>query len=198
MELTPDERDGITELGNIGTGKASVYLAELVGDDVDLDVPYVEIVSFSDAVNALPDAVIQEERHVNAYLSTEGVHGNIVLDFPSDSVCPFLSRVDGSEFDTLDEEGRQRLHEVGMGVAERFLQAIDQFLSLDLGIGEGQVSSEHPTSLLRRLATAEDGDSEALLIATPFTIAPDIRGQLLLLITADDAEELVDALDAMM
>lgn len=194
MELTPEERDGILEVGNIGTGQASGYLSELVGERVELAVPYVDIVSFSDAVSPVP---VQEGQHVNVRLATRGVEGSIVLDFPVESGVRFLNRVDGTDGDALDAEGRERLREVGEGVAERFMQAIDQFLTLDLDVGGGEVSTEQPSTLLNRIAT-EDGGSEALLIATPFTIDTDVEGQLLLLITAEDAEKLVDALDAML
>lgn len=197
MELTPEERDGILELGNIGTGQASSYLAEVVDGKITLDVPSIHILSFSDAVDPVPDVLVEKERHVNACLPTKGMAGRIVLDFPEQSGIRFLSRMEDDDREAFDAEGRERLREVGEGVAERFLQAIDQFLSLDLEAGEGEVSGEHPSALLHRLAT-RDGRSEALLVATPFTIDTDVEGQLLLLITAEDAEKLVDALDAML
>lgn len=197
MDLTREERDGILELGNIGTGQASSYLADVVDGKIKLDVPSLHILSFSDAVDPVPDEVVEEDRHVNACLSTKGMNGRIVLDFPEQSGIRFISRVDGADREALDAEGWERLQEVGEGVAERFLQAIDQFLSLNLAAGDGEVSGEQPSALLHRLAT-RDGRSEALLVATPFTIDADVEGQLLLLITAEDAEKLVDALDAML
>ena len=49
--LNKDQRDAITEIVNIGVGKGSATLSEMVQTEIALNVPYVNVVAFEDLFN---------------------------------------------------------------------------------------------------------------------------------------------------
>ena len=60
IKLTELQKDALGELFNIGMGRASASLSEMVGEEVELSVPLVEILPYSEAIENISITVGQE------------------------------------------------------------------------------------------------------------------------------------------
>ena len=74
MALTLDEISGgyfdvLRELGNIGAGNATTALATMIGSKIDMKVPQVMLVPFTDVGSMLGG---EEQEMVGAYLGVDG------------------------------------------------------------------------------------------------------------------------------
>ena len=98
------ELSAIQEIGNIGTGSAATALSQLVGRQIDIDVPQLELVSLADAA----DEIGPPESEVMGVLTPimRDFAAGLLLVFPVGSaevLCGMLG------VDAYDEMGRSCL-----------------------------------------------------------------------------------------
>jgi chemotaxis protein CheC len=114
MELTYAQRDALTELINIGYGRAAGALSELTGHRISLEVPRVSMHEMAELAPELEDVVQGEVASVNQMFSGP-IAGNAMLVLDSHSAV-VLSRLltDGRGADgALDVSTREIITEVG-------------------------------------------------------------------------------------
>ena len=151
LNLTELQRDTITELLNIGMGRAAAALGEMVGEEVALSVPSVQVLSRHDAA-----ALVREkgcERIVAVLQEFSGFFwGDTMLVFPEDKSLDLVHSLikDTFPLDIMTEMEQDALMEVGNIALNACIGSIANIL-------QSQVSSSLP-SFLRGPCEAIFGD----------------------------------------
>ncbi len=90
MILSPDQNDAMTELVNIGMGKAAASLNDLVNTHVKLTVPQVFLLDFDSLLSSLRE--LREETLSTVQLVFKGaIEGSAILVFPPASALNLVT-----------------------------------------------------------------------------------------------------------
>ena len=159
MELTLDQKDALTELINIGYGRAAGALSELTGYRITLEVPQVTMHEIARITPMLQDQISSDVASVDQVF-TGPIAGTalLLLDPQAALALSQLMTDERSDGKELDSNGREIITEVGnillnacLGVFGNLLQVPITFavphLQVD-GIAEvmdavGKQSREH-------------------------------------------------------
>ena len=157
LNLTELQRDTITELLNIGMGRAAAVLSEMVSEEVALTVPSVEMLSRRDAA-----VLVRErgcERIVAVLQEFSGFFwGDTMLVFPEDKSLDLVHSLikDTFPLDIMTEMEQEALMEVGNITLNACIGSIANFL-------QSEVCSSLP-SLLRGPCEVIFGDKNGLQV----------------------------------
>lgn len=112
--LTDVQRDALTEIINIGVGRAGSVLSELVGSTVKLHVPSVGLTSLPNLPSCLSLAGEAELASVRQHFSGS-LDGRAVLLFPRESGNILARQLigEGPDIISIDSEREEALIEVG-------------------------------------------------------------------------------------
>src|SRR4051794_10847543 len=171
------EHDALTELVNIGVSRAAVNLRKMIGEQVLLSVPSVEIISRKAA------AALVRERETDQLVAVrqgfEGAFsGQALLIFPESNSLELVRAVTGDELspDELQEMEQEALSETGNIVLNGCLATMANMLQKPLTMslpqvlrGDGQLLFDPPGQ------TSEQG--VVLFLYINFAVSGrDIRG----------------------
>jgi len=157
LNLTELQRDTITELLNIGMGRAAAALSEMVGEEVALSVPSVEVLSRRDAA-----VLVREkgcERIVAVLQEFSGFFGGgTMLVFPADKSLDLVHSLikDTFPLDIMTEMEQEALMEIGNITLNACIGSIANIL-------QSEVSSSLP-SFLRGPCEAIFGDKHGVQV----------------------------------
>ncbi|MDG5788167.1 chemotaxis protein CheC [Evansella sp. AB-P1] len=134
-KIKPEHLDILKEVGNIGAGHAATALSRLLNKTIDMNVPAVKVVSFSEVHDLLGgnDAVVAA-----IFLKIEGdVPGNMFFMLPVNEASKLIQQLTGdTSIDFMDsstsEIGISALTETGNILAGSYLSALSDFTSLQL------------------------------------------------------------------
>lgn len=175
--------DVLTEMVNIGVGRAAASLSELVGHRVELRVPALRTLDVDDLLRAFTT----EDHAVDLAVTQDfrgGLDGRAILAFPSASAIKLgqlLSGVDG-DGNELTEDLAGVLEEVGNIVLNGVLGTFGNMSRCELDYSVPRLARSG--GLERVIHTAElEGRSRVVLLAnTHFFVAErNIEGSLILL-----------------
>lgn len=175
------ERDALTELVNIGVSRAAASLRKMVGEQVLLSVPSVEVVTRTGA-----GALIREREHgelVAVMQDFSGVFsGRALLIFPQANSLSLVHAVTGgilSPNETIEMEG-EALAETGNVVLNSCLATMANMLQQPLSMSLPEVIRGDGLSLFE--ATPEREGGVVLFLYINFAINErDIRGYIAML-----------------
>jgi len=196
-ELNEFQKDALRELGNLGSGKASSELSELINSKVNLEVPFVDLVPTKN----IPDLVGGPKRLVVGTYSqiTGDVMGTLVVIFPIKSalmLVDILKKKPIGTCEVLDVDDRNRIKDVGEILSSAYLETFASFLGIHATYEEPRLVSAFGESLpdFVLLNIKED---YALLLKTNFQIPSTeaLEGNFVLLLTAKSIEKIIDAIN---
>jgi chemotaxis protein CheC len=184
------ERDALTELVNIGVSRAAVSLRKMVGAQVLLTVPSIDVVTRARAVMLIgqrePGALIAVRQDFDGAFS-----GSALLIFPEDNSLILVRAVAGDdlskpELDAIEDEA---LAETGNIVLNGCLASMSNMLEqrLDFSLplvvrGDGTVLFSGPEG---------DGTGVVLFLYINFTIDQrEVRGYIAMLMDLPSVEAL--------
>jgi len=200
LNLTELQRDTITELLNIGMGRAAAALGEMVGEEVALSVPSVEVLSRHDAA-----ALVREqgcERIVAVLQKFSGFFwGDTLLVFSEDKSLDLVHSLikDTFPLDIMTEMEQEALMEVGNITLNACIGSIANIL-------QSQVSSSLP-SFLRGPCEAIFGDKHGvqgnneiiMFLRMDFALhASDMHGCVVFLVDGDAMGMLREHIDQLL
>lgn len=194
MKPNAHQLDALTELMNIGVGRAAGMLNEMIDSPIELHVPVVKVLRSSEL--AMEIGQPSEELLSFVRLVFRGaIRGTAALLFPTDSAANLVAALTGEESSPdLDSVRAGTLSEVGNIVINGVMGSIGNVLSLPL-------SYELPTYLetsLAQLFTTSHGDPTVLVAHTRFTVQDlEIQGTILLIFEVLSFDALLGAIDAM-
>lgn len=131
--LTELELDALTELVNLGVGRAAVNLREMVGEQVHLSVPLLKLVNRMDAAALL----VRPERSklVAVHQIFEGdISGRVLLIFPEVKSLELVRAVTGGELslEEIIELEQEALAETGNIILNGCMATIANMLERSL------------------------------------------------------------------
>jgi len=197
MNVTPYQIDALTELINIGVGRAAGMLNQILEAHVHLKVPSIRI---------FPHFEIEQTLHEMAVIPLSVVSlafkgpfsGTALLAFPSDSAANLVNIVAGEEPDLSDLDSIRvgALTEVGNIILNGVMGSVSNVLKKHLNYSIPVYVEDTIKHLL-----FEDGlelDSPIILAKTELTIKKfQIKGNIILLFRVNLFNTLIEILDTM-
>lgn len=177
ISLTELEHDALTEVVNIGVSRAAASLRKMVGQQVLLSVPAVDVVSRTHA------AALLGERESDALIAVkqafEGAFsGRALLIFPEANSLALVNAVTGEELssDEVADLEEEALAETGNIILNNCLATMANMLMQPLTMSTPRVIRGDGPTLFRGEGGAEGGGS-VLFLYINFSIRNrDIRG----------------------
>jgi chemotaxis protein CheC len=193
-QLTELQRDALTELANLGVGRAAASLSRMVAEPIHLAVPAVDVMTRTEAIRLL------EEREQKAGLIAVGqgfrgpFSGRALLIFPEARSLELIRAVVGQE-PTIEEVAdleQEALAEIGNVILNGFLGTIANLLARPLYTALPCVERGRGGVLLGASSEKElEPDAPVLFLQIDFTIrSRDIRGYIAVLMNFHSLEAL--------
>ncbi len=129
MKLSDMEIDALTEMVNIGVGRAANSLSDIIGEHILLKVPHVRVFPLDDLADAL--SAFEKDKHSSVLQAFHGdFTGTSALIFPPQSAVRLVSALTGGEIDspTLDSVRSGTLVEIGNIVINAILGTMGNML----------------------------------------------------------------------
>ncbi|RAK04917.1 chemotaxis protein CheC [Halanaerobium saccharolyticum] len=130
MDLDQSKRDILKEVANIGAGNAATAFSGMIGQEINMTVPKVELIDIQD----LPAITGDEEEYIACIMINFSgeISGKILLVVDMENVERMLKLIFST--DELPEKSMQHsaLNELGNILSGAYLKAINDFTDLDL------------------------------------------------------------------
>jgi chemotaxis protein CheC len=198
-QITADHKDAITEIINIGFGRAAASLSVLIGSHIILHVPNLEIYALTDLVDILEDAIPREAVIIHQVFSGQ-ISGDVLLfmDIESASVLVDLLSGGNGVAKRISPSDREALIEVGNILMNGYIGSFGNLLHLKLSFDLPHLREE---SLARWLDSTRASLSEdrqyVVLVKTEFIVANvQAGGYVALLLDLESLRTLVFIVDS--
>ena len=147
--LDNEQLDALSEVFNIGVGKAAAALSTLIRDEVLLAVPHVSVVTVNEAVQQLGATGLSEMYGVRQPFAG-ALNGDALLIFPSEQSLDLVRIVAGSSASdaALGEMAHDAMAEIGNVMLNACIAALGDLLGEHFEIGTPQVDSGDGRTLL--------------------------------------------------
>jgi len=202
--LTDLQKDALTEIINIGVGRAGSVLSELVGTIVKLHVPSVGLTSLSKLPECLSLANEAELASVRQNF-TGTLDGRAILLFPRESGNTLARQLIGEDSDitSIDSEREEALTEVGNILLNSVLGSMSNILNQRLEYGmpqynEGALKKLAPNDNIHDTLNDNEDDCHILYANAHFDIeAFRITGNVLIVFDVTSFNQLLTRVDKM-
>ncbi len=191
ISLTELERDALAELANIGVSRAAASLRKMVGQQVMLSVPSVEVVSQKTA------GALVAEREGNNLVAVQqefagAFAGRAMLIFPQAKSLELIRAIVGPEVDAADAKDieEEALAETGNVILNGCLATMANILHQSLTVSLPVVRRGTGVRLFQLNDTSTDSGL-VLFLYINFSISDlDIRGYIAMLMDLPSLENL--------
>lgn len=191
--LTDIQIDALTEIFNVGAGRAALSLSEIVGDEVRLSVPSLEVLrtrEIDEQVLALASTrfaavsqVFDGPFDAEAVLLFAEVHA---LEIVRDMMGSQMSLEDLAEFE------REAMCELGNIILNACLSAMADILGITLNSSLPEYAISSPQEISARLAAGESGETYVLVLHIDLLIEKhQTSGHLVFLLSSTSLNRLV-------
>jgi chemotaxis protein CheC len=197
MSATPYQIDALTELINIGVGRAAGMLNQILEAHVQLNVPSVKIFPHSEIEKVLSN-VAKTRLSVVSLVFKGSFSGTALLAFPSDSASHLVNILTGEELDVLDLDSVRvgALTEVGNIVLNGVMGSVSNVLKKRLSYSIPAYVEDTIEHLLNE--DSLDPDSTIILAKTELVIKKfHIKGDIILLFRVNLFNTLIETLETM-
>ncbi|MFB6203619.1 MAG: chemotaxis protein CheC [Candidatus Nanohaloarchaea archaeon] len=196
-KLTELQRDGISEIGNIGAGRVATRLSDITGKRVNLSVPQVDIIPPSATENITELAENPHSPIVSVFSPLKGIGGGIVLSFQKKEYSQFLNLLEE------DEDGsNDNLLEIGEETADIYLDSMEQFLELNVDTEEPDLIFLPLEGLFKNIVaeigSESEEESDILVVKTVMEIEDVVKGEITMIIEIEETDRIIDALEKRM
>lgn len=192
------QRDALTEMMNLGVGRAASAFSKLVGDEVLLSVPEVSLTTVSDAVALFANG--DTAAFAGVMETFDGfIDGTAALLFPGERSLELVRVVIGEDMpaEEISELEEETLAEIGNIILNNCLATVANALRKRIHTSLPETYRATGESMFPFLEpTAEDGSAMLLLVQIDFSLRErDIRGFLAFLIDLKSTEAFRAAID---
>ena len=198
MELTLTQKDALTELINIGYGRAAGALSELTGYRITLEVPQVAMHNIDEVTPMLETVVKGEVASVNQVFSGP-IAGNALLLLDQEAAL-MLSRLfadDRSPTRGFDANAREVITEIGNILLNACLGVFGNLLQVHVSFAVPRLQVETVGDVLNSITLeAEEKLTYALMIHTRFHLrASNVTGYLVIILGIISLDRLLRELE---
>jgi chemotaxis protein CheC len=180
--LTDLERDALTEVVNIGVSRAASSLRKMIGEEVILSVPAIEIMAPQDAVRLIAER--ETDELVAIQQQFEGAFsGRALLIFPKATSLDLVRAIMGGDVppDEIAEMEQEALAETGNVILNGCLATMANMLKRSLDISLPEVIRGDGARLFI-LEKGRSSDGLVLFLYINFSVRnKDIRGYIAML-----------------
>jgi chemotaxis protein CheC len=151
--------DALRELANIASGNAATALAQMLGREVELNVPRVLALSLADAVDACGSP---DEATTSVVIPLDGDIDGVVLLLIDPQGAEALCRLLG--VDAWDEIGESALREIGNILGTSCLNALASMTGLHLEPRPPHLTTDMLGAIVSSLALSQTASTELVLV----------------------------------
>jgi chemotaxis protein CheC len=151
--------DALRELANIASGNAATSLAQMLGREVDLNVPRVLALPLADAVEACGSP---EDATVSVVIPLDGDVTGVVLLLIEPEGAEALCKLLG--VDAWDEIGESALREIGNILGTSCLNALASMTGLHLEPRPPHLTTDMLGAIVSSLALSQTASTELVLV----------------------------------
>lgn len=197
MQLTAEQRDALTELINIGFGRAAASLSRLTGHRVQLEVPQVTMCPVGELSNALRPYIDGEIASVHQVFSGPvGGDALLVLDQRSGGILKELLTSEPALPLSIDASAREVIAEVGNILLNACLGMFGNLLRVQVSFAVPHVTLEGLESVLESLIIDRQGLRYALVVHAGFRLkSSSVTGYLIIVLSVASVDRLLRAVD---
>ena len=130
MELDQSKQDILKEVANIGAGNAATAFSGMIGQEINMTVPQVELID----IQELPAITGDEEEYIACIMINFSgeISGKILLVVDMENVEKMLKLIFATDELPGKEMQHSALNELGNILSGAYLKAINDFTDLDL------------------------------------------------------------------
>lgn len=198
MELTITQKDALTELINIGYGRAANALSELTGYRVALEVPQVAVHEIEKVAPLLESVINGEVAAVNQVFSGP-ISGNALLLLEEEAAIVLSRLFDHERAPTrgFDASAREVITEIGNILLNACLGVFGNLLHVQVAFAVPRLHVETVDHLLHSLTIdAKEKLNYALMIQTRFSLrTSDVSGYLVIILGITSLDRLMRELE---
>ncbi|MFY0627221.1 MAG: hypothetical protein JXR07_13055 [Reichenbachiella sp.] len=195
--LSEKQKDAITEIVNIGVGKGSATLSQMLNEEIILNVPYANVISFDKVLLEFEDLHVKQVHAVEMQFRGEyqGL-ANVILS--TDSASHLAAVLTGLSTDSPDliqmKDGV--ITEVGNIILNAVMGSFGNILAVPFEYNIPQSFEGDISDLYHHLD--QEKYSQVLICRTNFTIKDrNIEGEILIMYEIGSFNKLKDLLDTM-
>jgi len=196
MMIDDDSRDAITEMINIGVGRAAGILNEITGSNIQLRVPSLRIVRFGELLDA-PYSLQGNEELSTVMQEFHGkFSGTTSLAFPAESAASLVKLLSGETGSSQDMDAVQveTLKEVGNIIINAVMGSISNVLGENLTFTLPVYCEGNLTEIASNRHAIKP-DDWVVLAQTQFMIeSMSIEGMILLVLEVGSLDRLVESI----
>ena len=203
MEQQPEEMDLdiLKEIANIGAGNAVTALTQMIGNNIDMHVPKVQMLSFQELADVIGGA---ETLVAGLMVSLSGdLEGSILFILEDSNAHHLVGKLMGYQLDQIQVETgvfteieQSALTEVGNIIAGAYLNSISKMTNLKIRTTIPYLAIDMAGAILSvpAIEFGKLGD-KALLIQSTFTdMEVDISGYFIMIPTLESYNRILKAL----
>lgn len=175
--LSELELDALTEMVNIGVGRAAASLREMVGEQVHLSVPKVTLVSRDQAILTLGENEVSNLVGIHQVFEGE-ITGRALLIFPDTKSLELVRAVVGGELplEEIIELEQEALAEIGNIILNGCLATVANLLQRSLKMSLPEILRGEPAVFFNLAPPPAAGDVVMFLYINFAIRSRDIRG----------------------
>lgn len=197
MELTETQHEALTELINIGYGRAAAALSELTGRRINLDVPRVAIYPVDEISKALHAVLTGDVASVHQVFSGP-VSGNalLLLDHKAAVLLNSLLLNMPAHPRGFHAAEREALTEVGNIVLNACLGVFGNLLQVHVTFSVPRLDIDSVDGVLNSISVGSQELKYALMVHTRFNVRDSsVRGYLVIILGITSFTRLIQELD---
>lgn len=195
QKVTAEYFDVLKELGNIGAGNATTALAQMLQCKVDMKVPQVRLLNFSEVGEVMGG---EEQIVVGIYLAVEGdITGSIMFILEQSAGKALVSKLMGmpaaeGEYSEIEISA---MKEIGNIITGAYLNSLSQLTNLKMLPSVPDLNIDMLNAILS-VPAIEFGimGDQILLIQTQFTDDVELNGYFILLPDLESYSKILSAL----
>ncbi|MBR6159542.1 MAG: chemotaxis protein CheC [Lachnospiraceae bacterium] len=189
--------DVLREIGNIGAGNATTALAQMLNTKVDMHVPKVDLIGFSEIGEVMGG---EEQIMAGIYLVVEGdISGSIMFLLEKSSAKALVARLMGTGNDSadgdFDEMELSALKEIGNIITGSYLSSLSTLTNLTIYPSPPDIAIDMCGAIMS-VPAIEFGTlgDKMLLIATEFTDDVKLEGYFILVPDLESYDKILTSL----
>jgi chemotaxis protein CheC len=196
MELNESQRDALTELINIGYGRAAGALSELTGYRINLEVPTVAIHPVEETTSLLREIITGDVASVNQVFSGPVAgHALLLLDERAALLLTELLTDEKVPSRKIDTSVREIITEVGNILLNACLGVFGNQLKVQVTFSVPRISVDSIEGVLNSITVRDQEMRYALMIHMRFHLrANDVKGYMVILLGVSSLERLMSEL----
>ena len=197
MKLTTVQEDALTELINIGFGRAAAALSKLTGHRVQLEVPQIAMCPIDEMADRLRPMLANDLATVHQIFSGP-VDGDalLVLDQHSAAILKELLTSEPALPLEIDRSAREVVTEIGNILLNACLGTFGNLLQVQVSFAVPRLRVDTIDSVLQSITVQDQELSYALMIHTRFRLrANNVTGYLIIILGITSLDRMLAELE---